>query len=117
MQQRTVEIVKNKAGGKGTIQIERLMNEGQLGDKAKMYAKVTIDPHSSIGVHEHSEDTESYYILSGCGIYTDNDQTYPIKAGDLLFCDVNHCHGLENPTDEPLIFMALILNKKSEANA
>ena len=111
MNQRKIEIYEKRAGGIGTIQIERMMNDKQLDGKAKMYAQVTIDPHSSIGVHEHIDDTESYYILSGSGIYTDNDLTYPVKPGDLVFCDANNRHGLENPTDEPLIFMALILNK------
>lgn len=111
MNQRKIEIYEKRAGGKGTIQIERLMNDEQLDGKAKMYAKVTIDPHSSIGVHEHIEDSESYYILSGNGIYTDNDETYPVTADDFLFCDAHNRHGLENNTDEPLIFMALILNK------
>lgn len=111
MNQRKIEIYEKRAGGKGTIQIERLMDEKQLDGKAKMYAKVTIDPHSSIGVHEHVEDSESYYILSGSGIYTDNDQTYPVTVGDMVFCDAHNKHGLENNTDQPLVFMALILNK------
>lgn len=111
MNQRNIEIYEKRAGGKGTIQIERLMNDEQLDGKAKMYAKVTIDPHSSIGVHEHIEDSESYYILSGSGIYTDNDQTYPVTVNDLVFCDAHNKYGLENNTDQPLVFMALILNK------
>lgn len=53
MNQRKIEIYEKRAGGIGTIQIERLMNDKQLDGKAKMYAQVTIDPHSSIGVHEH----------------------------------------------------------------
>ena len=63
MNQRKIEIYEKRAGGIGTIQIERLMNEVQLNGRAKMYARVTIDPHSSIGVHENIDDTESNDIL------------------------------------------------------
>ena len=34
----------------------------KLDGKAKMYAQVTIDPHSSIGVHEHIDDTRKAII-------------------------------------------------------
>ena len=112
MQERKIETYEKRAGGKGTIHIERLIDGPQLNAHTKMFAKITVDPHSSIGVHEHIEDTESYYILSGNGLYTDNDKTYPIQVGDLLFCDAHNRHGIENPTDEPLIFIALILVKE-----
>lgn len=39
MNQRKIEIYEKEAGGIGTIQIERLMNDKQLDGKAKMYAQ------------------------------------------------------------------------------
>ena len=54
-----------KAGGKGTITIVKLLTDKELDGKCDMYAKVIIPPTCSIGVHEHHGNTETYHILSG----------------------------------------------------
>ena len=61
--------------------------------------------------------TDGEYVIGhGGGAHMQHSYCTPIswdeaQPGDLVFCDANNRHGLENPTDEPLIFMALILNK------
>lgn len=105
---RTIEHYEKRAGGKGTMHIERLLQGEQLGDQITMFAKVTIDVDSSIGVHTHHDDCETYYILSGTGRYYDNDLCYDVKAEDVLFCPKHSSHGLENTGSEPLVFIAMI---------
>ena len=70
MQTLTSNIVKaeNKAGGKGTITIEKLLGEKELGGN-DMFAKVTIPPGCSIGFHEHHGNAETYHILQGEALY------------------------------------------------
>ena len=55
--------------------------------------------------------TETYYLLSGEGLYHDNDKSYPVKAGDVTFCADGGTHGLDNTGDSDLTFMALIIKK------
>ena len=81
--ERKVITVENNAGGKG----------------------------SSLGYHEHHGNTETYFILSGTGEYSDNGEKYTVKAGDCTFCAEGNGHGLENTGNEDLVFMALIINK------
>ena len=67
------EHFENRAGGKGWIHIEHLLPEEEKG-MIKMYARVTIDPHASIGFHRHEGDGESYYIVSGKGAYSGEEK-------------------------------------------
>ena len=109
--ERKVITVENNAGGKGPMTIEHLLGEKELDVKCKMYAKVTIPVGSSLGYHEHHGNTETYFILSGTGEYSDNGEKYTVKAGDCTFCAEGNGHGLENTGNEDLVFMALIINK------
>ena len=65
----TIQHFENRAGGKGWIHIEHLLDGDALGSHVKMYARVTIDPHASIGVHLHQGDGERYLIEKGTDRY------------------------------------------------
>ena len=81
---RQVEKVEQMAGGKGHVLIERLLNAEQLDGKCGMYAHVTLEPGCTLGVHGHTGETETYYLLSrakAC-IMTMTSPT-PVKAGDV----------------------------------
>ena len=102
--------MENHLGGTGRTTVEKLLNEQQLNGKCGLFAKVTIDPLSSLGYHEHHGETETYYILSGEGEYDDNGVKMPAKPGDVFFCKDGSGHGIACTGAEPLIFMALIIN-------
>ena len=106
-----VEHFERRAGGKGTIHIEHLLDAHQQHPAIKLYARVTIDVNSSIGIHQHVSDSESYVIVSGKGKYYDNGTYIEVKPNDILFCNDTQYHGLENIGDEPLVFFALIQKK------
>ena len=108
------EIKQNMFNGKGEIHFIHLLEDKQKNGMLRVYAQVTIPPMCSIGYHEHQGDSESYYILSGEGIYQDNDKKYIIKAGDHTFCKEGNGHGLENDGNDPLIMMALIIYNKQK---
>ena len=63
------EVVKNMAGGDGEVTIKRILGEKELNGKCGLYAQVTIQPGSSLGYHEHKNESETYYILSGTAEY------------------------------------------------
>lgn len=104
-----VEDYFERNGGKGWMHIERLLDKETLGDHVGMYAKVTIDPHSSLGYHEHHGDGESYYILEGKALYDDHGEKRILQAGDVTFTPNGKGHAIENIGDTPLVFMALII--------
>ena len=102
-------IRKNAFEGKGEVTLRPLLTDEQKNEKIQMYAEVTIPEGASLGIHRHRGNAESYYILSGTGLYTDDGKTYEVHAGDTTYCADSHCHGLENTGDSDLRFMALII--------
>ena len=60
---------------------EKLLEGERLSGKVTLFAKVTILPGDELPYHEHHGETETYHILSGGGMYQDNDKTYPVQAG------------------------------------
>ncbi|MCL1915281.1 MAG: cupin domain-containing protein [Desulfovibrionaceae bacterium] len=62
--------------------------------------------------HEHTEDEEIYVIISGLGLYLDNEKkAHEVKGGDVAICLKGEKHGLENSGPDPLIFGAVIARK------
>lgn len=102
-------IRKNAFGGKGEVTLQPLLTEKEKKGKIQTYAEVTIPPGASLGVHRHVDNAESYHILSGIGLYTDDEKTYEVRPGDTMYCADGHCHGLENTGNSDLKFMALII--------
>ena len=81
--------------------------------KVTLFAKVTILPGDELPYHEHHGETETYHILSGGGMYQDNDKTYPVQAGMTTFCEDSSGHAISCLGEEPLAFLAMI-QKKAE---
>lgn len=103
------ERVQNMCGGKGHLIIKHLLGEQELNGKCGLYAEVTIEPGCSLGFHEHHGESETYYILKGQGIYSDNGVLRMVKAGDVTFTPDGQGHALTNTEDTDLVFMALII--------
>ena len=84
MSELRVERKENMAGGKGHVIIKHILEDKELNGKCKMYAEVTLEPGCSLGYHEHHNESETYYILSGKGIYSDNGTLRMVSAGDVI---------------------------------
>lgn len=109
--EREVVTVERVNGGVGFIMKEALIGAEELGEHCKMFSKVTLPPHCELGYHEHYGETETYYILTGTGMYDDNGKAVSAEAGDVFFCKDGDGHGLKNTGEEDLSFVALILKK------
>ncbi len=100
-------------GGKGSVEFYDIVTEEEFAGRAKMYSMIRILPSSSIGRHQHVGNTEPYYILSGHGIFEDNDGSRTeVGPGDVCLINFNESHSIENASDtENLDLMALIYNE------
>lgn len=108
------ERIENMCGGEGHVIIRHLLDEKQLNGKCGLYAEVTLEPGCSLGFHEHHGESETYYILSGKGIYSDNGKLRIVQAGDVTFTPDGEGHALTNTEKENLVFMALIILGQNE---
>lgn len=99
------------ASGKGTLY-------GKFAFKRDMAAKdqaikeigwMTLQPGDSIGWHKHETNEDSYIIVSGEGLFKDNDgKEYSVKAGDVTIARKGESHALTNTGSEPLVFLDVI---------
>lgn len=104
-----IQRIENMCGGNGHVFLKPILNEKQLNGKCGLYAEVTLEPGCSLGYHEHHGGSETYYILSGKGIYSDNGELRMVEAGDMTFTPDGKGHALTNAGEENLVFMALII--------
>lgn len=108
-----IELRQNVRGGEGTVEFRHIFSQSELMGHGTLYAHIVIPPHGSIGWHQHVGNTEPYYVIKGKGIFTDNDGSKTeVTAGDVCTIEVEQSHSIENPNEEPLEFIALILNER-----
>ena len=105
-EERIVERIEGASGGKGILRKEVLIDREQMGEHCGLFGEVTLEPGAVLGYHEHHGETETYYILSGNGVYVDNGEEVPAKEGDVFFCKDGDGHGLKNTGERDLVFLA-----------
>ncbi len=103
------EIKEQMRGGKGSVEILHVFQKDELRGKARLCAKITIEPGSSIGLHPHVDEEEIFYIISGKGIVNDNGTAAEVGSGDGILTGDGASHSIEAVGDEPLVMMAVIL--------
>jgi mannose-6-phosphate isomerase-like protein (cupin superfamily) len=110
----------------------RWVVQRELGSDLVFFHQVTIPPHTIEGTHRHIGSEELYYIVEGEGIayMQDGDdpandrfplvtrpiygldprpcRELPVKAGSVIYTKSGGVHGIRNPNDEPLRFVAFL---------
>jgi mannose-6-phosphate isomerase-like protein (cupin superfamily) len=70
---------------------------------------LTLKPGDSIGFHKHEVNEDVYIIVSGTGIFKNDDGTdHPVKAGDITIARKGQSHGLTNTGGEDLVIISVI---------
>lgn len=83
-----IKTVEGLRGGKGRLEMHHILKPEELNGHGRMYALVKMEPHSSIGVHDHIGETEPYYVLSGHGTFIDHDGSR-IPVGPTMSVSLN----------------------------
>lgn len=96
-------------GGQGISWVKALITGGERLEGVTFVAFVRIEPGSSLGYHQHHDDGEIYYIVSGSGdFYTSPDESIPVKAGDMTYLLPGQRHGITNTSTEDLVMLAMV---------
>lgn len=103
------EIKENMRGGKGHITLTHVFKQEELTGKARLCAKVVINPGCSIGLHDHVNEEEIYIILKGKAVVTDNGVQSEVGPGDSILTGGGASHSIENCGEEPVELLAVIL--------
>jgi mannose-6-phosphate isomerase-like protein (cupin superfamily) len=103
------EIKEQMRGGKGSVKITHIYKQEELTGKARLCARITINPGCSIGLHEHIGEEEIFYVIQGRGIANDNGDIRELCEGDALLTGGGASHSIENTGNEELVLLAVIL--------
>jgi mannose-6-phosphate isomerase-like protein (cupin superfamily) len=95
--------LENCHGGNGALDWIVVLDGEELKERGLNFVHDDIlPPGVSIGVHPHTGDEEYYYIISGKGVMTLNQERIEVAAGDITAVFPGGVHGLENTGDEDL---------------
>jgi len=109
------EIVKNSRGGKGDVQVIHLFEQNELKSKSiKLCASIVINPGVTVGLHSHDEDEELYIFLKGKGTFLENGEKKVMLPGMVSSTGYGESHGIENHTDEPLEYIAIVIQDQNK---
>ena len=78
-------------------------------DRCKMIARIKLHPGDSIGRHDHSEDAELYYIISGNIDVEDNGVWQTLSEGDLIYTSDGEFHQAKNNSNKEATMLAVII--------
>ncbi|WP_407114499.1 cupin domain-containing protein [Bradyrhizobium sp. LMG 9283] len=125
----------NPDAGEANIIEMRWVLQQEFGGTVVFFHEVTIPPHTVEGTHQHIGSEELYYVFEGRGIAymgagddpaLADDPTIPVVERKIFGLDPRPCkkldvapgsviytksggiHGIENPYDEPLRFVAFL---------
>jgi mannose-6-phosphate isomerase-like protein (cupin superfamily) len=94
--------------GEGVVLIRHLVateNEKHT----RMLGEMTLESGCSIGYHQHNNETEYFFIISGSGTVNDNGTEVQINAGDSIVTGNGASHSIKNTGNVPLILHAVII--------
>lgn len=95
-------------GGKGELDLCKILTPEELGGRAKLFNIVTVAPGQSIGLHSHTDDSEVYFLLEGELEVTDNDTKTTMHTGDAMFTADGGTHSAENCTGQVAKVLAVV---------
>lgn len=103
--------VKNELNDKGEIKLylHDLADFEKVNPKLRMFSYAVLKVGEEVEFHIHNGESESYYILSGKGLYNDNGVVTEIGRGSVTFTASGNGHGIKNIGKENLEFIALII--------
>ncbi|MCL1830645.1 MAG: cupin domain-containing protein [Oscillospiraceae bacterium] len=96
-------------GGEGTVTIEHFLNQEEMYNKGRLFARITVAPNSSIGYHVHEGEMETFHIISGTAKISDNGVDIIANVGDTVLTKSMTGHSVECVGEEPLVMVALIV--------
>ena len=105
------EIRDRMRGGEGQVTVTPLLKPGEFKGGARLFARLTLMTGCSIGLHDHQNEEEIFYVLSGEGLLTEDagQPEKPLRQGDAAICASGENHTIRNAGPEPLELLALIL--------
>ncbi|MDH5573159.1 MAG: cupin domain-containing protein [Gammaproteobacteria bacterium] len=97
-------------------QIRELIHPDMHNNKAQSLAEAIIQPGQKTIKHQHGKSEELYYILSGQGMMTMNNDIFSVKEKDSIAILPGTPHCIENTGAKPLHILCMCSPAYSHAD-
>ena len=77
--------------------------------RVRLFSLIQVKPGKEVEYHTHVGESETFFILSGQGIYNDNGNEVDVVPGMVTLTPSGQGHAIKNTGDEMLVFVALIV--------
>jgi quercetin dioxygenase-like cupin family protein len=105
-------------GGVGALDWTEVLDGVDLKERGLNFVHDDVlPPGVSIGSHRHTHDEEYYYIVSGKGTMTLDQERFEVSGGDMTAVYPGGVHGLENTGSEDLRMIVISARIMPEAKA
>jgi mannose-6-phosphate isomerase-like protein (cupin superfamily) len=108
------KVTSNLRGGIGYVTMFHFLTEQEANGAGRLFSKTVIEPGNSIGMHTHVGDMETYYILKGKALVSDNGNEVIMEPGDCHVCPDGNSHFIKSIGEETLEFIAIVLYTKQK---
>jgi mannose-6-phosphate isomerase-like protein (cupin superfamily) len=89
--------------GEGDLQWTEVLNfSDDTARRLNFFHDDILKPGVSVGIHDHRQDEEYYYIISGKGIMILDGEEFEVGPGDIAAVYPGGSHGLRNHSDHDL---------------
>ncbi len=79
--------------------------------RIRLYSLIQVKPGEEVEYHMHFSESESFFFLSGKGVYNDNGNKVDIVPGMVTLTPSGQGHAVKNTGEENLVFIALIVTQ------
>lgn len=100
---------KLNAQGKEKMFKTNLADFDATNPKVRLYSLIQLKPGEEVDYHMHVGESESFFFLSGKGVYNDNGNNVDIVSGMVTLTPSGQGHSVKNTGDDMLVFVALIV--------
>ncbi len=102
------DVWKNNLG-KDYLYLTDLADFDASNPDIKFFSLIQLKPGEEVQYHMHVGESETYFILSGKGVYNDNGNKVDAVPGMVTLTPSGEGHSLKNTGDDMLTFIALIV--------
>ena len=77
--------------------------------RVRLFSLIQLKSGEEVEYHMHVGESETFFILSGQGVYNDNGNKIEVTPGMVTLTPSGQGHAIKNIGDDMLVFIALIV--------
>ena len=101
--------IKFNADGSEKMFKTNLADFDKWDPRVRLFSLIQVKPGEEVEYHTHEGESETFFILSGEGIYNDNGKCVVIEHGMVTYTPSGEGHSIENTGNDMLVFIAMIV--------